>query len=133
MAKKVKTKKKIFKNAWAFEPLEEFEDFFTKRMFGGLAVYTHGKMVLMLAESPGDYEYRGVAYPFEVWNGVLFPTYFEFHESLQKEFPSLVNHPILGKWLYLPEGSIDFNQKIFNLVENIVNNDERFGIFPKVD
>ncbi len=133
MAKKKKAKKKVFNNSWVYEPLEEFEDFYTKRMFGGLAIYCHGKMVLMLAESPGDYEYRGVTYPFEVWNGVLFPTYFEFHQSLKKDFPELVNHPILGKWLYFPHDNPTFNQQVSSIVDLIFENDDRLGIFPKID
>lgn len=133
MAKKKRaTKKKVFKHAWVYEPLEEFEDFFTKRMFGGLAIYVHGKMTMMLAEDPGNREYRGEVYSFDIWNGVLFPTYYELQEDILKQYPQLVQHPILKKWLYLPESDQSFDSTVAEIVENIVENDQRFGIYPKI-
>ncbi len=130
--KKKKTQKKTFQLSWIYEPLEEFEDFFTKRMFGGLAVYVHGKMTLVIAEDPGKKEYRGEVYDFDIWNGVLFPTYYELQEKILRDYPQLVQHPILKKWLYIPVSDNNFDGTVVGIVENIVENDERFGIYPKV-
>ena len=90
---------KDFALSWILEPLEDLDTYLTKRMFGGLAAYLDGKMIALLAESPGDREWKGQTFDFEIWDGLLIPTSREHHESLQKEFPYLLNHPVLGKWL----------------------------------
>ena len=132
--KKVKkSPKKIFHLTWVLENLEELPGFYTKRMFGGLSAYAHDKMMLMLAESPGERTYRDKECDFEIWNGILFPTHYEFQESLQEEFPVLIQHPVLKKWLYLPLTTPDFESLIHEITECIVENDERFGIYPKMD
>lgn len=123
---------KRFSQSWIFETLMEHPTFLTKRMFGGLAVYLHGKMMLLLAEGPGETSYRGVDYKVEIWNGVLLPTDREHHDSLMKEFPCLMAHPVLGKWVYLPADHIEFESQIDEIIKCISKDDERFGIFPKV-
>ncbi|MEO0405571.1 MAG: hypothetical protein AAF193_11930 [Bacteroidota bacterium] len=133
MAKKKKVKKKkVFELVWAFEAFEHLDGFFTKRMFGGLAAYAHQKMVMMLSESPGEREYRGDVFDFDIWNGILFPTEYEYQESLQKEFPELIQHPVLKKWLYLPLESQNFEDIVEQCSQSIRRNDPRFGIFPKM-
>jgi len=124
-------KPKIFSLIWIFECLEDQDSFFTKKMFGGLAVYFNGRMVMLLCESPGDTEWRGATYPFEIWNGLLLPTEREFHQSLQKDFPNLVNHPVLPKWLYLPMSDPNFEETALQVANQIEKKDERFGILPK--
>lgn len=127
-----KKPKKEFLNTWIFEPFANDASFTTKRMFGGLSVYVHGKMMMVLAESPGDRLWRGKTYDFDIWNGVMFPTEHEFHTSLIKEFKGLVKHPVLGKWLYLEEKHKNFENLVMKLAEAVARNDERFGIYPKV-
>jgi hypothetical protein len=130
--KKIKTKK-IFHFSWAYESFEDHESFYTKRMFGGLAVYLHGKMVMVLMESTGKKEYRGKTYKFELWNGILYPTEFDLQESIQKEFPDLIQHPILKKWLYLKSKLKNFDEIAESCSQKVRKNDKRFGIYPKMD
>ncbi len=122
---------KIFELEFLFESLSEDTSFMTKRMFGCLAAYYAGKMVALLAENPGDREYRGESYDFDIWNGVLLPTEREHHPSLQQEFSDLKTHPVLGKWLYLPISSPNFETDSSKIFDAIQNQDERFGIWPK--
>ena len=74
------------------EPLQEDLSYFSKRMFGGLAIHYNDLMVFCLMESPGDREYRGTTYDFDIWNGAMLCTDFAQHESLFTSFPMLVNN-----------------------------------------
>ena len=132
-SKKKKTKKKVFQRVWAFENFEHLESFYTKRMFGGMAVYLHGKMVMLLTESPGDREYRGKKFDFDIWDGIMFPTEYEYQESLQEDYPELIQHPVLKKWLFLKVDCEDFEDLAYECADRIKRNDKRFGIFPKMD
>ena len=132
-SKKKKAPKKVFELVWAFESFEHLDTFYTKRMFGGMAVYLHGKMVMLLTESPGDREYRGKKYPFDIWHGLMFPTEYDYQESLTKEFPDLIQHPVLKKWLFLKFDCDSFEDIAYECAEKIKGNDKRFGIFPKMD
>ncbi len=129
--KAVKKKKKVFQLAWVYEDLEAEPSFFTKRMFGGLAVYCHGKMVMLLAESPGDREYRGQTFDFDIWNGILLPTEYAHHDRLKKKWAILKQHPVLKKWLYLPQDTDAFDSAIDDIVTAIHRDDPLLGIFPK--
>ena len=77
---------------WLWEPLEDDPTFVLRSMFSGKATYFGGK--LMLYFTAGE----------EPWRGVLVCTDRVHHVSLLAEFPELAPHPILPKWLYLPEG-----------------------------
>ena len=127
-----KKPKKIFELTWTYENFEEHPTFYTNRMFGGLAVYAHHKMMMLIAEDPGEKTYRGQNYDFDIWNGLLFPTEYEYQDSLQKDFPQLVQHPILKKWLYLPLSTENFEETAHDCALRIRSNDKRFGIFPKL-
>lgn len=123
---------RTFSLEWTLEPLQEKDSFATKKMFGGLAVYVDGRMVMLLAESPGERSWKKQPYDFDLWNGVLFPLEREVHASLIEEFQSLMPHPVLGKWLYLPMEVDNFEETIQALVQLIAENDLRFGVYPKV-
>ncbi len=132
MARKTKKKaKKVYSLTWVYEDLEEDLSFATKRMFGGLAVYYNGLMVLLLSESPGDTEFRGQDYGEDIWNGLLFPTFREHHESLMSDYPDLKPHPVIPKWLYLKMDTEDFEELALDMISKIKAGDERFGIVPK--
>ncbi|MGD1074761.1 MAG: hypothetical protein ABR903_01580 [Thermodesulfovibrionales bacterium] len=45
-----------------------------------------------------------------------------------KDFKGMVQHPVLKKWLYLPEASEDFESLAIDLVEAIRLGDQRIGI-----
>jgi len=112
------------------EPLMASDTYFTKKMFGGLAIYYDGLMVLTLSEKAGDREWRGEKFSYDLWNGVLVCTSREHHESLKTDIPALVNHPVIPKWLYLPMEDANFEPLFDSLVEIIMNKDQRFGIVP---
>jgi hypothetical protein len=94
-------------------------DYFERPMFGCLAAYLRGRLVLVLAT--GD----------EPWNGLLMPTEKEYHASLLQDFIGTVQHPVLKKWLYLPETAEDFEPVATGIVEAVLNNDPRLGVEPK--
>ncbi len=121
---------KTFSLEYFFEPLMDDPSYFTKKMFGGLAVYFGGLMVAVISESIGDREWKGVTYSYDIWNGVLFCTSREHHDSLNRSFPSFKSHPILGKWLYLPMSEVDFEAEVVKVVKAISQFDERIGIVP---
>lgn len=126
-----KKPKKVFELIWTFENFEEHPTFYTKRMFGGLSAYVHHRMVSMIAENPGDRVYRGTDYGFDIWNGILYPTDYDQHESLQNDFPELIQHPVLKKWLYLPLETDSFEDIVHECAILIRRNDKRFGIYPQ--
>jgi len=104
---------------WIAEPLMEAPGYLERSMFGCLALYLHGRLVLVLADGE------------EPWNGLLVPTDHRFHESICREFPGTVQHPVLKKWLYLPLGCEDFESSAAEIAEAARIGDERFGVEPK--
>jgi hypothetical protein len=104
---------------WVIESLEEERSYFEKPMFGCLAVYLHGRLSLLLTSGE------------EPWNGLLIPTDHQFHDSIRQDYQNVVQHPVLKKWLYLPEASENFESDAQEIVEAIRMNDPRFGVEPK--
>jgi hypothetical protein len=127
-----KRSKKEFLSTWAFDAFDGDPSFCTKRMFGCLAAYVRGRIVMVLTEDPGDQSYRGEKYSFDLWDGILLPTEKIFHESLMKEFSGLKPHPVLGKWLYLPAADETFEARAREIGEHIAGGDLRLGVDPKV-
>jgi len=103
---------------WLAEPLQIDPSYLDKAMFGGRAVHFGGRFVLYLAWKE------------EPWRGVLVPTEREHQPSLIAEFPSLAPHPILPKWLYLPENTPTFETAAARLVALIRRLDPRIGVIP---
>lgn len=93
-----------------------------KRMFGSDALYLHGRLKLVLTAG-GD----------EPWNGVLVPTFKEFQNSLITDFPELVPHSVLGKWLYLAEDCENFEKTADGIVTLILKDDKRVGVEPPLE
>ncbi|MCB0367294.1 MAG: hypothetical protein KDD68_17980 [Bdellovibrionales bacterium] len=112
------------------EPLMDHPSYFSKRMFGGLAIYYEDLMVLVLTETPGDREWRGTKYNFDLWNGVLICTDRDRQPGLHENFKGLVSHPVLGKWLYLPMSDSEFESTFTQLVGAIGTNSPLIGIVP---
>ena len=104
---------------WVVESLMEEPSYLEKPMFGCLAIYLHGRLMLVLASGE------------EPWDGVLIPTEHQFHDALVKEFADVVQHSVLKKWLYLPEATEDFETAASDIVEAVRMNDQRFGVEPK--
>ncbi|ACB74100.1 hypothetical protein [Opitutus terrae] len=105
--------------AWVIEPLENEPTLVVRSMFGGKAVYLHGRFVLYLTAKT------------EPWCGVLVPTLREHHASLVGDRPELREHSILGKWLYLPESAATFERDAGWLVTRVRARDPRIGIEPR--
>jgi hypothetical protein len=114
-----RSKKKEYPLRWVLESIEEERSYLEKPMFGCLAIYMHGRLSLLLSS--------GV----EPWNGLLIPTDHQYHTSIIKEFNDVMQHPVLKKWLYLPEISENFETAALDIVEVIRMNDPRFGVEPK--
>ncbi len=106
---------------WVVEPLFEEPSYIERAMFGCKGCYLHGRLVLVLAARTRD-----------PWNGLLVPTDKRHHQSLRREHRSLVIHPILKKWLYLPESNEEFEEAARALVESILANNPRIGIEPRI-
>jgi hypothetical protein len=104
--------------SWVVEPLIEEPSYLEKPMFGCQAHYLHGRLALVLASKE------------EPWNGLLIPTEHQFHNSIKKDFNGVVQHPVLEKWLYLPEATEDFETVASNIVDAVMMSDQRFGVEP---
>ena len=104
---------------WVVESLQDEPSYLDRAWFGCRAVYLNGLMVLVLCSGE------------EPWNGLLIPTDHQFHEDIMQDFHYVVQHPVLKKWLYLPEASEDFETVAMDLVDSIRQGDQRFGVEPK--
>jgi hypothetical protein len=108
--------RKVHPLAWLWEPLEMDATFVLGAMFGTRVAYLDGRLVLCFASKE------------EPWRGVLVCTERAHHASLVAQFPSLFPHPILPKWLYLPESADDFENAAERLVTLARQRDPRLGI-----
>lgn len=52
--------------------------------------------------------FRGKKYKFDIWNGCLIPTSREHHAELLELIKGTIVHPMIEKWLYLPQSSEHF-------------------------
>ena len=113
---------KTFDNEWIFQVFEDHPSFFTKRMFGGLAVYLFGRMMMVLVEPTRTGRWK--------WHGVLICTEHAQQPAIIEEFPELVPHDILKKWLYIDSRREDFGPTMERVAKAIARDDQRFGIGP---
>ena len=113
---------RTFDNEWIFEAFEDQPSFFTKRMFGGLAVYLFGRMMMVLVEPTRTGRWK--------WHGVLICTEHAHHPGIIKEFPQLTPHDILKKWLYIDSRHENFEPTMDRVARAIARDDQRFGIRP---
>lgn len=110
--------KAVHPHAWLWEPAEHHPTFVLRSMFGAKALYLHGKMMLCFTASE------------EPWRGVLVCTDRVHHAALSTEFPALAPHPVLPKWLYLPEATSEFESVATKLVALALRADPRLGVEP---
>lgn len=96
----------------------------TRSMFGCLAVYVAGKIVLILRDKrdePAD-------------NGVWLATTQDHHDSLRRDFPNMRSIRILGKgvtgWQVLPADAPDFEEAAVRASELVLARDPRIGKVP---
>jgi hypothetical protein len=104
--------------AWLWEPLESEPSFVLRPMFGTKAAYLGGRLVLCFSART------------EPWRGVLVATERQHHTTLIREFPELSPHPILPKWLYLPDSVSNFEAVAARLVKLVRQRDFRIGVAP---
>lgn len=112
--------RKSFENEWIFQELQGHPSFLTKRMFGGLAVYLFGRMVMVLVEPTRTGRWR--------WHGVLICTQHAQQSAIIQQFPQLAPHDILKKWLYIDSRHEEFESTMESVAKAIARNDPRFGI-----
>ncbi len=106
------------RHAWLWEPLESRPGFARRAMFGAQAVYLDGRLVAAFIAKA------------EPWRGLLVCTSREHHAALCAEFPRLAPHPVLAKWLYLPETDADFDTGAAKILRLAAAGDPRIGIVP---
>lgn len=106
-------------HAWLWEPLESDPTFVLRSMFGAKAVYLDGKLMLCFIARA------------EPWRGLLVCTDRERHPALLADFPALAPHPVLPKWLYLPESCEEFETIAQKLVTLARRRDPRIGVVPE--
>lgn len=111
--------RRIHPHAWLWEPLESDPTFVLRSMFGAKAVYLSGRLMLCFCARE------------EPWRGALVCTDQARHVALTAEFPELIPHPILPKWLYLPESANSFESAAARLVALARQRDPRLGVVPK--
>jgi hypothetical protein len=99
--------------------MEEDPTFVLRAMFGAKAAYLAGRLMLCFCASE------------EPWRGVLVCTDRAHHAALVAEFPELAAHPILPKWLYLPEVADSFERTAVRLVSLARRRDPRIGVTPQ--
>jgi hypothetical protein len=111
-----------FDNEWICQGFQDHASFFTKRMFGGLAVYLFGRLMMILVEPTKTGRWT--------WHGVLICTEHAHQRAIIEEFPQLAPHDVLKKWLYLDSRHEDFEPTMERVAGAIARDDQRFGIHP---
>jgi hypothetical protein len=112
-----------FDNEWILEAFEKHPSFITKRMFGGLAAFLHGRQMMVLVEPTKTGRWK--------WHGVLICTEHARQRAIIEEFAPLAPHDILKKWLYIGSRHDEFELTMERVAEAIAKNDPRFGIYPQ--
>ncbi len=98
------------------DALTEESSLLVSTMFGCVTCYVHGRLVLGLTDRRPP------------WRGLLVPTAHEHHAALRADVAGLVVHPVLGKWLYLPESAACFEESAGALVMLARSGDPRIGV-----
>jgi hypothetical protein len=113
MAGKPKSKNPL---VWLFEPLEDDPRFIQRRLFSFQAAYLDGRLYLAVADGK------------EPWNGLLVCTSKDRQAQLIEDYPQLVSHKVLGKWLYLSQSVPNFETLAQELVAMAQRRDPRLGV-----
>lgn len=114
---------KTFEHEWILEAFDQHPTFYTKGMFGGLAVYLFERQMMLLVEPTKSGRWN--------WHGVLLCTERESHDALLAEFPAFAPHEVLTKWLFIDSGHENFESTMERVAKAIAKNDSRFGVFSK--
>lgn len=114
--------------AWMEELLPN--GYLSKPMFGGRGYYFAEKLILVVFASPGERSYKKMSFPFDLWNGAMFPVEKPHQAKVLKRFPFLTPHPVLQKWLYLPLDTEDFEELATQILLAIKKPQSTFGTIP---
>lgn len=104
---------------WIFDAFDRDATYLRKQMFGCDAAYIDGRLCLVAADRA------------KPWNGLLVCTAREAHASLLEDLPALRPHPVLGKWLYVPQEDAAFEDTAEALVALVLERDARIGVEAK--
>lgn len=104
---------------WIFDAFERESTYIGRRMFGCDAAYLDGLLCLVAADRA------------KPWNGLLVCTSQDRHAALIDEMPALRPHPVLGKWLYIPQDDPAFESIADTVVALVLARDPRVGVEPK--
>jgi hypothetical protein len=104
---------------WIADELSDEPSFIQKKMFGSIAIYLFGQLKLVLSDQK------------DPWCGVLVCTDKSRHSTLQDKVTELLPHPVLGKWLYLPQASDEFESHCQSLIRLLRGNSQLIGVEPK--
>ena len=130
---KLNTKKyslENFSNGHFFEEVADKDSFYLKKFFGGLSIYVYGRMVAFLCEHPGDKKYRGKRFKLDIWDGCLIPSVRENHKELLNLLDGTIVHPVIEKWLYLPQKSKHFESSMLKLADLVARKSSLIGVEP---
>jgi hypothetical protein len=101
---------------WVFESFEDDPRFALLKLFSFDAAYLDGRLYLAVAGGK------------EPWNGLLVCTSREHHASIKAQFPQLVSHKVLGKWLYISQSHPQFESIAADLAAIARRRDPRLGV-----
>jgi hypothetical protein len=104
---------------WIFDAFERDATYLRKRMFGSDAAYIDGQLCLVAADRA------------KPWNGLLVCTSQERHAALIDDMPALRPHPVLRKWLYVPQDDPAFESIADHLTKLVLARDPRVGVEPR--
>jgi hypothetical protein len=114
--RKVKPKNSLL---WIFEALEDDPRFLLTRFFNMHAAYLDGKLYLAVADGK------------EPWNGLMICVARKHHAAILSDYPQLVSHKVLGKWLYLSRSHPEFEGIATELAMLARGRDPRLGVEPQ--
>lgn len=118
-SRKTKIKiKKINSLQWVLDLLADDPTFEQRAMFSGQVGYVNGVLVACIMDRE------------EPWSGLLIPTDRAHHGALVGEWPRLIPHPVLGKWLYLSQSEMEFEEVVLSIVDAVMKRDPRIGVEP---
>ena len=116
MKLKIKPKNSLL---WIFEPLDDDPKFLQRKLFSFDAAYLDDRLYLAVADGK------------KPWNGLLVCTSREHHAALRDQFPQLVPHKVLGKWLHLSLSHPEFETIALELAAMARKRDPRLGVESK--
>ncbi len=97
-----------------------------------MGYYLDERLVLILIESSRTRQHRGIEWPFQIWNGCLFPIERIKQNKVFSNFPFLENHPVSDQWLYLPQETEEFEDRVKILIRELKKRNPLFGTVPTI-